>query len=67
MGNVMTHIDKANGYIYGKAEDDAIRQMYSAGTGFEWDKIATVREKYVHSLCSITYILYRIYYYVYTI
>lgn len=48
MGNVMTHIDKANGYIYGKAEDDAIRQMYSAGTGFEWDKIATVREKYMN-------------------
>ena len=47
MGNVMTQIDKANGYIYGKAEDDAMRQMYSAGAGFEWDKIATVREKYV--------------------
>ena len=45
MGNVMTQIDKANGYIYGKAEDDAMRQMYAAGSGFEWEKIATVREK----------------------
>lgn len=45
MGNIMTQIDKSNGYIYGKAEDDAMRQMYSAGAGFEWEKIATVREK----------------------
>ena len=48
MGNVMTQIDKANGYIYGKAEDDAMRQLYSSGAGFEWEKIATVREKYVY-------------------
>lgn len=50
MGNVMTQIDKANGYIYGKAEEDAMRQMYAAGSGFQWDKIATVQEKYaLHS------------------
>jgi len=45
MGNVMAHVDKANGYIYSKAEDDAMRQMYSAATS---DRIATVREKYMH-------------------
>lgn len=45
MGHVMTQADKSNGYIYGKAEDDAMRQMYAAGAGFQWEKIATVRDK----------------------
>lgn len=57
MGNVMSQIDKANGYIYGKAEDDALRQMFSAGATFQDDKIATVRERLVSTYQNLYNIL----------
>ncbi|XP_067935794.1 GPN-loop GTPase 2-like [Watersipora subatra] len=43
MGNVLKQIDKATGYIYGKAEDDAMRLMYSADAGMDWESMATVK------------------------
>ena len=49
MLRVMKVVDKANGYVFGDLEERNMQQMMSCAVGaeFEYEKIQTVREKYM--------------------
>ena len=50
MWRVMQSIDKANGYVFGAEDERTLQSLMScaAGAEFEYEKIANIREKYMH-------------------